>query len=93
MPKTTEPLPLPSAARLFRVLGDPARLRLLLPLAGGQELSVAELTDQSGLGWSAASQHLRMLRLTGFVACRRDGPRRCYRLASEHAGRLLGLVR
>jgi DNA-binding transcriptional ArsR family regulator len=82
----------PRAARLFRALGDPARLRMLLALAGAPELSVAELREVAGLGESAASQHLRQLRLAGLVAYRRDGPRHRYRLPCEHARRLLGLV-
>jgi DNA-binding transcriptional ArsR family regulator len=89
MPKSPGPLPLPRAARLFRVLGDPARLPRLLALAGAPELSVTELSEVVGQGCSGASQHLRLLRLAGFVACRRDGTRRRYRLASEHACHLL----
>jgi DNA-binding transcriptional ArsR family regulator len=92
VPKAPGPLPLPSAARLFRALGDPARLRMLLALAGALELSVAELREVAGLDESAASKHLRQLRLAGLVAYRRDGLRHHYRLACEHARHLLRLV-
>ncbi len=36
---------------------------------------------------------LRLLRLGGLVAYRRDGKRNFYRLASPVVGRLLGMVR
>ncbi|MFZ5480725.1 MAG: ArsR/SmtB family transcription factor [Myxococcota bacterium] len=61
-----------SRADLFRVLGDPSRLRILA-LLGREELSVSELQDVLGLGQSTVSGHLAQLRRAGLVATRRDG--------------------
>jgi DNA-binding transcriptional ArsR family regulator len=86
------PTPLPRATLLFRLLGDPTRLRLLLALAGGAEMSVGQLAEAVGHDVSTVSNHLRPLRVLGVVALRRDGRRRLYRLTSEQVRYLLGLL-
>jgi ArsR family transcriptional regulator len=60
------------AALRFRALGDETRLRLLEILTSG-ERCVAELMEETGLGQSLISHHLRTLRDAGLVADRRDG--------------------
>ncbi len=60
------------AALRFRALGDETRLRLLELLVDG-ELTVGDLLDQTGLGQSLISHHLRTLRKAGLVVTRRDG--------------------
>jgi DNA-binding transcriptional ArsR family regulator len=65
----------------FDVLGDPVRRRILELLADG-ELAAGEIGDtvQSAFGISqpAVSQHLRVLRESGFVTVRPIGARRLY---------------
>jgi ArsR family transcriptional regulator len=61
-----------SRADLFRVLGDPNRLRILA-LLGREELAVSELQEVLGLGQSTVSGHLAQLRRAGLVATRREG--------------------
>jgi DNA-binding transcriptional ArsR family regulator len=90
-----DPLPRPDVSRaalLFRLLSDPTRLRLLLALADGGEVSVGQLAAASGRPLSVVSNHLRPLRVAGVVALRRDGRLRLYRLTSEPVRRLLGLI-
>lgn len=71
-------MPLPAdrtravAAARFRALGDETRLRLLERLTAG-ERSVAALMQDTGLGQSLVSHHLRALREAGLVRARRDG--------------------
>ena len=60
------------AALRFRALGDETRLRLLEILVDG-ERTVGDLIDQTGLGQSLVSHHLRTLRDAGLVVTRRDG--------------------
>jgi DNA-binding transcriptional ArsR family regulator len=86
------PLPLSRVAMLFRLLGDQTRLRLLLALAGGGEMSVGQLAAATGRDVSTVSSCLRPLRVLGVVAVRGDGRRHLYRLASEEVRYLLGLV-
>ncbi|CAN5523490.1 hypothetical protein BH09GEM1_BH09GEM1_25350 [soil metagenome] len=60
------------AALRFRALGDETRLRLLEILVDGEH-SVGDLMDQTQLGQSLVSHHLRTLRDAGLVVTRRDG--------------------
>jgi DNA-binding transcriptional ArsR family regulator len=65
----------------FDVLGDPTRRRILELLASA-ELSAGEITEvvaaEFGISQPAVSQHLRVLRESGFATVRSAGPRRLY---------------
>lgn len=70
-------------ARLFKVLGDPVRLRLLSLIAGhvDGEACVCELTgDRFQVTGPTISHHLRVLREAGLIAGRRRGTWIYYRL-------------
>ncbi len=60
------------AALRFRALGDETRLRVLELLIDGEQC-VADLMDETSLGQSLVSHHLRTLRQAGLVVDRRDG--------------------
>lgn len=65
----------------FEVLGDPVRRRILELLAEGEHRSgeiVEVIRDEFGITQPAVSQHLRVLRESGFASVRVDGPRRVY---------------
>ena len=83
-----DPKALEHAARLFRAMGDPARLRLLTLLAAG-ECCVTELVDDSGEKFSTVSQRLRVLRAERLVAKRRVGLHVFYTLADTHVADLV----
>src|SRR5436305_4223035 len=59
-------------ASLFRVLGHPARVRILELLRDG-ERSVGSLQAELELDSGGTSQHLTALRRIGLVTARRDG--------------------
>ena len=65
----------------FDVLGDPVRRRILELLANG-ELSSGAITDvvqaEFGISQPAVSQHLKVLRESGFATVRPEGARRLY---------------
>lgn len=65
----------------FDILGDPVRRRILELLADGEQTSGA-ITDairaEFGLSQPAVSQHLRVLRDSGFASVRPEGARRFY---------------
>lgn len=65
----------------FDVLGDPVRRRILELLADGEQ-SAGEVTaviqDEFGISQPAVSQHLRVLRESGFATVRAEGARRLY---------------
>ncbi len=76
------------AARLFRALGDIARLRLAGRLAGG-ECCVTELANAEGESISTISQRLRVLRAENIVVRRRRGKHVNYALADEHVADMI----
>ena len=65
----------------FDVLGDPVRRRILDLLADG-ELSSGAITavvqEEFDISQPAVSQHLRVLRVSGFATVRPEGTRRLY---------------
>ncbi len=65
----------------FDVLGDPVRRRILELLAE-EELTSGAVTEvirrEFGISQPAVSQHLRVLRESGFAAARPEGTRRVY---------------
>lgn len=77
------------AARLFRSLGDPTRLALLLTLAHGEQ-RVGDLVAEVGTSQSNVSGHLACLKGCGLVADR-PGERRqvFYRIADPAIYELL----
>ncbi|WP_238008520.1 metalloregulator ArsR/SmtB family transcription factor [Dactylosporangium sp. AC04546] len=65
----------------FDILGDPVRRRILELLADGEQAAgaVSEVVRaEFGISPPAVSQHLRVLRESGFVTVRPDGTRRLY---------------
>ena len=65
----------------FDVLGDPVRRRILELLVDGEHTSGAiakVVQDEFGISQPAVSQHLAVLRQSGFVQVRAEGPRRLY---------------
>jgi DNA-binding transcriptional ArsR family regulator len=65
----------------FDVLADPVRRRILELLADGERSSgavCAVIHEEFGISQPAVSQHLRVLRETGFASVRPQGTRRLY---------------
>jgi DNA-binding transcriptional ArsR family regulator len=70
----------------FDVLGDPVRRRILELLADGERSAgdvTAVIQDEFGISQPAVSQHLRVLRDSGFAAVRAQGTRRLYAVRPE----------
>ena len=78
MPHEARPVHVAKAS-LFRVLGHPARVRILELLRDG-ERSVGALQDELGLNSGGTSQHLAALRGAGIVETRREGTSVYYRV-------------
>ena len=65
----------------FEILADPVRRRIVELLAGGELTSgqiVAVIAVEFGISQPAVSQHLRVLRDSGFASVRAEGARRLY---------------
>ncbi|HEY0539219.1 MAG TPA: metalloregulator ArsR/SmtB family transcription factor [Actinoallomurus sp.] len=70
----------------FDVLGDPVRRRILELLADGERTSgavCAVIQEEFGISQPAVSQHLKVLRESGFATVRPSGTRRLYAVGSE----------
>ena len=69
----------------FDVLGDPVRRRILELLADGEQTAgtvSGVIRAEFGISQPAVSQHLRVLRESGFTTVRADGNRRLYAVDS-----------
>lgn len=70
----------------FDVLGDPVRRRIL-ELIAEDELPAGAITGviqaEFGISQPAVSQHLKVLRDSGFASVRPDGARRLYAVDAE----------
>lgn len=77
-------------ADIFKVLGDPTRLRILHVLMGG-ECCVRNIAEAIEMGQSAVSHQLRILRDARLVQFRRDGKVIYYSLADDHVFTLLSV--
>jgi ArsR family transcriptional regulator, virulence genes transcriptional regulator len=79
------------AAEFLRALGQQNRLMILCSLAEGEK-SVSELEEFLSIRQATVSQQLARLRGDGLVASRRNGKMIYYRLNSENARAVVGVV-
>lgn len=80
-----------NVANLFKLLGDPGRVRMLEALAHAGELCVCDLAAVVDMAESPVSHSLRLLRNAGVVRPRRAGRQVFYRLDDDHVRLLLEL--
>lgn len=79
-------------ARIFHVLAEPARARIVTALLEAGELCVCDLAAVVDQRETVTSQHLRVLRAAGTVRNRRDGRMVYYSLADAHARLLMDIA-
>lgn len=80
------------AARLFRALGDGARLAILRHLRERGEVCACDFVACCGLSQPTVSHHLKVLREAGLVVAERQGQRISYRLNQAMLERLPALL-
>src|SRR6195952_5229120 len=71
------------AAPVFAALGDATRLRLVARLCGDGPLSIARLSDGSGVTRQAITKHLHSLAAAGLVRDTRSGRERIWELEPQ----------
>src|ERR671922_3101097 len=71
---------MPDGPALFRLLGDPVRLRVLR-LLDAERLNVSELTSILGIAQSGVSRHLGLLKDAGLITEEREGGFTYFRLS------------
>lgn len=76
------------AAGLFKILGDPTRVKMLHALVK-REMCVCDLAAVVKMGQSAVSHQLRALRGARLVKYRREGKNAWYSINDKHVASLL----
>ena len=79
---------LQSLADFFRIFGDSTRIRILYALCQS-ELCVCDIASLLGMGQSAISHQLRILKQMRLVKFRREGKSVLYSLADGHIETIL----
>lgn len=75
-------------AELFKIFGDPTRIRIL-NLLSSQELCVQDIANALDMTQSAISHQLRVLKQSSLVKFRRDGKTIYYSLADHHVATIM----
>lgn len=77
---------------LFRLIGEPTRVRLLYALVEAGEMCVCDLAAVVDAPETSVSHALRLLRMAGVVRTRRDGRMVYYSLTDAHVRLLLDVT-
>jgi len=78
-------------ARIFKVLGDPNRLKMIDILSCG-EMCACHLLGHFGFTQPTLSHHMKVLTECGLVNCRKEGLWSYYSLNSDQAAKLLNAL-
>lgn len=77
------------AVEVFSLLADATRVRIVLALRDSGELPVNQLAEIVQRPATTVSQHLAKMRMARMVSTRQHGNQVFYKLADEHAARLV----
>ena len=78
--------------KLFKLLSDETRLRILYYLTQRSELHVRALCELLGESQPAVSHHLALLRVAGLIERRREGKHNYYGLKTRQFSTLLDML-
>ena len=81
-----------SLVRLFKLLSDETRLRILYYLTQRRELHVRALCELLDESQPAVSHHLALLRVAGLIERRREGKHNYYGLKTRQFSTLLDML-
>lgn len=82
---------LAEAAECLRLLAHPHRLRMIEMLLQGR-FTVGELADACEIPSHMASEHLRLMQRSGFLAAEKEGRFVYYTVAEPHLADIMGCV-
>ncbi len=77
-------------AQIYKVMGDPTRLKIVMALGGG-EMCVCDLAAFLEITESAVSHQLRRLKDMALIKNRREGQMLFYSLDDDHVAELLSV--
>jgi len=78
-------------ARIFKVIGDTNRLKILEMLRHG-EICQCELISIIGQAQPTVSRHLRLLEDAGLISSTKDSTRTLYKVVDDHIFSLLDAI-
>jgi ArsR family transcriptional regulator len=83
------------AARVFKALGDPTRVRLLSLIAAGEggEACICDLTEPVGLSQGTVSHHMKLLADAGLVTREQRGKWAYFAVNAETMDAAAGALR
>src|SRR5579862_7731213 len=82
---------LEQAAECLKTLAHPHRLRMVQMLLQGR-YTVGELAEACGIPSHMASEHLRLMQRSGFLASEKDGRRAYYRIVETHLASIMTCI-
>lgn len=82
-PREPQGRELENLTQLFKVLGDPSRMKVLFQI-GSSEACVSEVAARLNMSESAVSHHIHILRMNGLVRWRRSGRTILYQMNDNH---------
>ncbi len=90
LPRVPDPI-VKDLVKVFKLLSDETRLRVLLYLTQQPELHVRALCDLLAQSQPAVSHHLALLRVAGLIESRREGKHNFYHLLPDRFETLLDM--
>ena len=78
-------------ARIFKVIGDPNRLKILEILRNG-EICQCEIIPMIGQSQPAVSRHLKLLEDSGLIKSYKEATRMIYNVVDKHIYTLLDAI-
>jgi ArsR family transcriptional regulator, arsenate/arsenite/antimonite-responsive transcriptional repressor len=76
--------------KVFKLLADETRLKILMILMREGELHVSALCERLGQSQPAVSHHLALLRVAGMISSRRDGKHNFYSVEKSRFHKIVG---
>ncbi len=83
---------LEQAAAVLRSMAHPVRIAIMNILEGGKKMTVSEIHEKLGIGQSAASHHLGILKDKGVLCSKRSGKNSWYYLKNDILSQLIDCV-
>ncbi len=80
------------AAGCLKTLAHPVRLKMVQMLLHDR-YTVGELAEACGVKSHVASEHLRLMKLCGFIEPNREGRRTFYKVAEPHLGEIMKCIK
>ena len=79
-------------AEIFKALGHPTRLSIVLGLIDNVECNVNKIVNNLGISQSTISQHLAILRRTSIVKCTKKGQEVCYKVEDDVIKKIIDII-